>query len=91
MLPYNEKIWCVDLSTVSSEWCHGRVPEAPLDDVIKGALGFDSEGYTHQLAFYYPRRGGSKHLFTRSRAGSSRAFAPQPQCASSSRTSAASK
>jgi protoporphyrinogen oxidase len=68
MLPYNEKIWCVDLATVSSEWCHGRVPEAPVDDVIRGALGLGSDGYTHQLTFYYPRTGGFEtlvHAFAR--------------------------
>jgi protoporphyrinogen oxidase len=62
MYPYNEKIWCTDLASVSAEWCSGRVPEAPLDDVIRAALGLESEGYTHQLTFYYPRRGGFESL-----------------------------
>jgi protoporphyrinogen oxidase len=68
MVPYNEKIWCVDLSDVSSEWCAGRVPEAPLDDVIRGAIGLESEGYAHQLNFHYPRHGGFEtlvHAFAR--------------------------
>ncbi len=62
MLPYNEKIWCSDLRDVSSAWCSGRVPEAPLEDVIRGALGLPSEGYTHQLRFHYPLRGGFQTL-----------------------------
>jgi protoporphyrinogen oxidase len=68
MWPYNEKIWCSDLTDVSSEWCSGRVPEAPLDDVLKGALGMTSEGYTHQITFHYPRSGGFEtlvHAFAR--------------------------
>jgi len=68
MWPYNEKIWSVDLRTVSSEWCSGKVPEAPLDDVIKGSIGLESEGYTHQALFHYPRRGGFEtfvHAFAR--------------------------
>ncbi len=62
MLPYNEKIWCGDLTDVSSAWCSGRVPEAPLEDVLKASLGMQSEGYTHQLDFHYPRRGGFESL-----------------------------
>jgi hypothetical protein len=60
MVPYNEKLWCSDLRDVSTSWVSGRVPEAPLDDVLKSALGIPTEGYTHQLRFYYPRRGGSR-------------------------------
>jgi len=62
MVPYNEKIWCVDLHEVSSAWCSGRVPEAPLDAVLKASLGLASEGYTHQIDFHYPRRGGFETL-----------------------------
>jgi protoporphyrinogen oxidase len=40
------------------------VPEAPLDDVLRASLGLDSEGYTHQSSFYYPRRGGFEALVT---------------------------
>ena len=58
MLPYNQKIWSVDLREVSTDWVRGRVPEAPLEDVLRAALGITTEGYTHQLNFYYPRRGG---------------------------------
>lgn len=29
-----------------------------MEDVIKSALGIKTEGYTHQLNFYYPREGG---------------------------------
>jgi len=64
MVPYNEKIWCLDLASISSQWCSGRVPEAPLDDVLKASLGMDSEGYKHQLDFYYPRHGGFESLVT---------------------------
>ena len=39
-------------------WVEGRVPQPPLKDVIKAAMGLESEGYTHQLNFYYPAKGG---------------------------------
>jgi protoporphyrinogen oxidase len=36
----------------------GRVPDAPIDDVLKAAIGVRTEGYTHQALFYYPKKGG---------------------------------
>jgi protoporphyrinogen oxidase len=36
----------------------GRVPEAPIEDVLKASVGLETEGYTHQSIFYYPLRGG---------------------------------
>jgi protoporphyrinogen oxidase len=39
-------------------WVEGRVPQPAIDDVKKAAMGLESEGYTHQLHFYYPSQGG---------------------------------
>ncbi len=58
MDPYNEKIWKRDLGDISSGWVAGRVPDAPVDDVLKAAIGLRTEGYTHQAIFYYPLEGG---------------------------------
>ncbi len=58
MFPYNEKIWKTDLSSLGIEWVDGRVPDAPVEDVIKASIGISTEGYTHQSVFRYPRRGG---------------------------------
>lgn len=55
--PYNEKIWKVPLDTLSMTWSE-RIPRPPAEDVVKGALGISTEGYLHQLYFYYPRSGG---------------------------------
>jgi len=57
LIPYNEKIWKFPTDKISTEWVQ-RLPNPPLEDVIKSSLGFDVEGYTHQLFFYYPRAGG---------------------------------
>jgi protoporphyrinogen oxidase len=65
MFPYNEKIWKADLSTVGIDWVEGRVPDAPLQDVLSAAMGQRVEGYTHQMNFEYPRRGGFQTLFDR--------------------------
>lgn len=58
LLPYNEKIWNVPAEELGLEWVEGRVPKPPLEDVIKAAVGLETEGYTHQLHFFYPDRGG---------------------------------
>jgi protoporphyrinogen oxidase len=58
MYPYNEKIWKADLSSLGIDWVDGRVPDAPLADVIKASIGISTEGYTHQSLFRYPRRSG---------------------------------
>lgn len=58
MVPYNEKIWCCDLATMASEWVAGRVPEAPVTDILKSAVGMQTDGYSHQSIFYFPLEGG---------------------------------
>ncbi len=58
MDPYNQKIWKRPLSELTSDWVAGRVPDAPIDDVLKASVGIRTEGYTHQSIFYYPKAGG---------------------------------
>jgi protoporphyrinogen oxidase len=58
LIPYNEKIWNVPAEELGLEWVEGRVPKPPLEDVIKAAVGVETEGYTHQLYFQYPLHGG---------------------------------
>ena len=57
LLPYNEKIWKHPLDDISTGWVE-RIPSPPWKDVAKSSLGLKSEGYTHQLNFNYPVRGG---------------------------------
>lgn len=64
LIPYNEKIWNYDTGKMSLHWVEGRVPKPPLEDVIKSAIGIETEGYTHQLYFYYPKIGGIQALIT---------------------------
>jgi protoporphyrinogen oxidase len=61
LLPYNEKIWKVPLKSIGLEWVE-RVPRPPVEDIVKSALGIETEGYTHQLNFYYPVTGGIQSL-----------------------------
>jgi len=58
MRPYNEKIWKRDLADITSDWVSGRVPDAPIDDVLRASIGIRTDGYTHQQIFYYPKSGG---------------------------------
>ncbi len=58
LIPYNEKIWKYPAQKMSLHWVDGRIPRPPVEDVIKSAIGIDTEGYTHQSVFSYPLKGG---------------------------------
>lgn len=61
LIPYNSKIWKTPLTDMGTRWVE-RVPKPPAEDVIKSALGIETEGYTHQLHFWYPKTGGFQSL-----------------------------
>ncbi|HEY9784667.1 MAG TPA: FAD-dependent oxidoreductase [Candidatus Obscuribacterales bacterium] len=61
LLPYNRKIWKTPPCEMGIGWVE-RVPKPPAEDIIKSALGIETEGYTHQLHFYYPKTGGFETL-----------------------------
>jgi protoporphyrinogen oxidase len=61
LLPYNRKIWKIDPAEMGTEWVE-RIPRPPVEDVVKSALGIPTEGYQHQLHFFYPRTGGIESL-----------------------------
>ena len=62
MVPYNEKIWNYPTEKMSKHWMEGRVPRPPVEDIIKSAVGIETEGYTHQSVFSYPVDGGIEAL-----------------------------
>ncbi len=62
LIPYNEKIWKIPPEKMSAHWVEGRIPRPPVEDVIKSAIGIETEGYTHQAVFSYPRTGGIEAL-----------------------------
>ncbi len=61
LMPYNRKIWKRDPYKMDMTWVE-RIPRPPMEDMVKSALGMDTEGYTHQLYFYYPIKGGIQSL-----------------------------
>jgi len=58
LYPYNKKVWSTAPEKMATFWVEGRVPQPPIEDVLKAAIGLNSEGYLHQLFFYYPKRDG---------------------------------
>ncbi|MBN1431781.1 MAG: FAD-dependent oxidoreductase [Methanomicrobiaceae archaeon] len=62
MVPYNEKIWNYPTEEMSMHWMEGRIPRPPVEDIIKSAIGIETEGYTHQSVFSYPVKGGIEAL-----------------------------
>jgi len=61
LVPYNEKLWKFPLEGMDINWV-SRIPQPPLKDIIKSSLGIPTEGYRHQLYFYYPKFGGIQAL-----------------------------
>jgi protoporphyrinogen oxidase len=62
LVPYNEKIWKYPAHQMSCHWVDGRIPRPPVEDVLKSAIGIETEGYIHQIQFAYPRTGGIQAL-----------------------------
>jgi protoporphyrinogen oxidase len=62
LIPYNRKIWNYPPEQMSAHWVEGRVPRPPVEDIIRSAIGIETEGYTHQAVFSYPRTGGIEAL-----------------------------
>lgn len=62
MIPYNEKIWKYPTDNMSLHWVDGRIPRPPVEDIIKSAIGIETEGYAHQAVFSYPLDGGIRAL-----------------------------
>jgi protoporphyrinogen oxidase len=62
LLPYNRKIWNYPPGKMSAHWVEGRVPRPPVEDIIRSAVGIETEGYTHQAVFSYPVEGGIEAL-----------------------------
>lgn len=58
MLPFNRKMWGVDLREMSFDWIKDRVLQPSLEEVIAGALGVQEKPFGPNAQFLYPREGG---------------------------------
>lgn len=57
LFPYNEKIWNIPVERLSMSMAD-RIPNPPPEDILKSSLGYSTEGYLHQLYYFYPKIGG---------------------------------
>ncbi len=61
-IPYNRKIWAVDLKEMETSWLGGRVPLPDLEEIIDGALSPSPKPMGPNARFGYPLRGGFQAL-----------------------------
>lgn len=59
--PYNRKIWKFEPSFMDTQIVE-RIPEPQPHDIIASAEGISTEGYLHQLYFWYPNRDGTESI-----------------------------
>lgn len=57
LFPYNEKVWNIPVEELSMLWAD-RIPNPDPEDILKSSIGYETEGYLHQLYYHYPWRGG---------------------------------
>jgi len=62
MVPFNEKLWQVNLDELTSDWVSWLVPKPELKDVINGALGIKDKQFGYNPSFLYPKHGGINAL-----------------------------
>jgi protoporphyrinogen oxidase len=67
--PYNQKIWRIDLSTVSMEWLEGKLPMPNFLEIIYSNFIREEEGNMVHSTFYYPKEGGSQFIVDRLKQG----------------------
>jgi protoporphyrinogen oxidase len=58
MIPYNKKMWGVDLKSMSAEWVSWSIPRPSLEEVIDGVFGTLKSSFGYNREFYYPSNGG---------------------------------
>jgi UDP-galactopyranose mutase len=61
-VPYNRKIWAVDLKEMETSWLGGRVPLPDLEEMIQGALEPAPPPMGPNARFGYPLKGGFQAL-----------------------------
>jgi len=68
MVPYNRKLFCTDLESMTADWVSWSIPKPTWADVVRGAQGTTVKTFGYNPSFLYPAAGGIDHL--------PRAFAP---------------
>ncbi|MBI3782653.1 MAG: FAD-dependent oxidoreductase [Deltaproteobacteria bacterium] len=58
MLPYNQKLYQVDLAELEADWAAWSIPRPRLRQVVRGAVGQEVGGLGYNARFLYPKAGG---------------------------------
>jgi len=65
MLPYNKKIWAIDLSEIGTYWLH-KLPDVSLKETLHSCLERKTFGHIPaHLNFYYPKKFGYGEVWKR--------------------------
>ena len=62
LLPYNEKLFCADLDSLTADWVSWSIPKPTWAEVVRGALGLSTRAFGYNPNFLYPALGGIDHL-----------------------------
>jgi len=62
MKPYNEKLWTVSASRLTSDWVAPFVPQPKLAEIISGANNRRNKEFGYNVSFYYPEAGGCQSI-----------------------------
>ena len=61
-IPYNKKLWAVDLKDMETSWLGGRVPMPDIEELIEGSLQPAAKPMGPNARFGYPLRRGFQAL-----------------------------
>lgn len=61
-IPYNKKLWAVDLKEMETSWLGGRVPVPDIEELIEGSLQPAAKPMGPNARFGYPLKGGFQAL-----------------------------
>jgi protoporphyrinogen oxidase len=62
MIPYNRKLFCADLESMTADWVSWSIPKPTWPDVVRGAQGVTAKTFGYNPSFFYPAAGGIDHL-----------------------------
>jgi protoporphyrinogen oxidase len=62
MLPYNQKLFCSDLESMTADWVSWSIPKPSWVDVVRGAQGTNKKSFGYNATFLYPLSGGIDHV-----------------------------
>ncbi|MFA5778929.1 MAG: FAD-dependent oxidoreductase [Elusimicrobiota bacterium] len=62
MIPYNEKLWKINIKKLTCDWLGNYVPQPALHGVLAGAFTDDNKKIGYNATFFYPKTGGIQSL-----------------------------